>query len=376
MNKLSARVREIYNILHQLPELGFCEEKTASYLAEQLTIAGYQVATGVGGTGVVGQLIGCSTGPTVALRADMDALAHYIDGEETVIHSCGHDAHCAMVLTVAEAVAQSGIHCGVLKIIFQPAEEQLFGAQAMLAAGVIDDVDILLGIHLRPLAEAKMGQATPALYHGASAILEAVLTGVTAHGARPHLGVNVIDAAAAAVNAVNAIHVNPVIPATVKITKLHAGGASLNAIPDRAELAFDLRAQQNDVMVELIAKTVKAVEAAASTVGATAVVTEKGGVPAAQYDESLIELAAEAIRAVLGSQGLLKPLYTPGGEDFHCFVKAKPTLKTGYVGLGVDLLPGLHHPEMCFTVDGLINGVNIFLYMVDKLLTMENGSPK
>ena len=107
------------------------------------------------------------------------------------------------------------------------------------------DVDIALGFHLRPTQEAKMGQATPALYHGASYILEAVVTGTTAHAARPHLGVNAINAATAVVNAVNAIHMDPVVPWTAKTTKVKAGGASLNAIPDRADMAFDLRAQDN-----------------------------------------------------------------------------------------------------------------------------------
>lgn len=368
MQNKQTRVVETYNALHAMPEVGFAEFKTAAWLAEKIKAAGFEVETGVGETGIVAVLKGKEPGPVVALRADMDALAHVVDGKEICVHSCGHDSHCAMVLTAAEELAASGLSRGTLKILFQPAEEKLFGATKMIEAGALDDVDIVLGIHLRPIQEAKTGQATPALYHGSSYIMEATITGQTAHGARPHLGVNAIDAAAAAVQAVNAIHINPVIPATCKVTKLHAGGATLNQIPDRAEMALDLRTQQNEAMKTLIEKADRAIKAAAATVGATAVTVVKGGVPGAEYHPEMIALAQEAIRSVLGEEGLLDPIVTPGGEDFHNFVQAKPSLKAGYVGLGCNLTPGLHDPTMTFDRSALIYGVDILIYMVAKLL--------
>lgn len=153
------------------------EFKTSAWLAEKIKAAGFAVTTGVGGTGIVAVLNGKEPGPVVALRADMDALAHVVDGQDVCVHSCGHDAHCAMVLTAAEEIAKTGIKRGTLKILFQPAEEKLFGATRMIEAGVLDDVEIILGIHLRPGQEAKSGQATPALYHGSSYIMEATITG-------------------------------------------------------------------------------------------------------------------------------------------------------------------------------------------------------
>ena len=362
------RVQEIWAALHAMPEVGFAEIKTSAYLATQLEAAGYQVKTGVGKTGVIGTLTGTEPGPTLALRADMDALAHMIDNQECALHSCGHDAHSAIVLTVAEEVARKGISKGTLKIIFQPAEEKLFGAIRMIEDGAIDDVDILLGLHLRPIQEAALGQATPALYHGASYVMDATLRGVAAHGARPHLGVNAIDGAAAAVQAINAIRVNPVIPSSVKVTKLHAGGPASNAIPEQALLTVDLRAQDNATMEELLKKTAQAIEAGAATVGCQAAVSVRGGCPAAEYNPAIISLAKQAISHVLGSDGLLDPITTPGGEDFHFYVKHKPTLQVGYIGLGADLTPGLHHPAMTFNKDCLPGGVNILLYMVDELL--------
>lgn len=365
---LDVRVKEIWSKLHTMPEIGFAEFKTSAFLADALKKAGYKTQTGIGGTGVVGLLDSGQPGSTLAIRADMDALAHMVDGKECAIHSCGHDAHSAMVLTVAEHLAARGIRRGRVKIIFQPAEEKLFGALRVIEAGVIDDVDILLGIHLRPGQEAKSGQAVPALYHASSYIVEADIHGLAAHGARPHLGVNVIDAAAAVINAINAIHLDPTVPHSVKTTKMQAGGAALNAIPDKAQMAFDLRCQQNSLMDELIQKVKCAIEAGAASVGAKAVVTVTGGVPAAEYDSGITELAKEAITACLGADGLLEPVLTPGGEDFHFYIKHKSSLKTGYIGLGCDLTPGLHHPAMQFDQNSLINGVNILLYMTDKLI--------
>lgn len=368
MADLDKRVKEIFNDLHAIPEIGFQEVKTSKYLAEALTKAGYEVKTGLaGGTGITGMLRSGKPGPTVGLRADIDALAHEIDGKHCAIHSCGHDSHSSIVLTVAEEIMRRGITQGNVKIIFQPAEELLFGALRMVEDGAVDDVDILLGLHLRPAQEAKGGQATPALYHGASYVVEAQIEGLTAHGARPHLGINAIDAAAAVIQAVNAIRINPIVPATAKTTQIQAGGPASNAIPANAKLTFDLRAQENPVMEELIEKVKNAVEFGAKTVGAKGVATVKGGCPAAEYDKEMVALVREAMVEVLGEENVLPEIVTPGGEDFHFYVKKKPSLKTAYFGLGVDLVPGLHSPDMKFNQDFLINGVNILLYAVEKL---------
>jgi amidohydrolase len=369
MNEMEVRIQTTYDVLHAMPEVAFAEHRTSAWLAEKIKAAGFIVMTGVGGTGIVATLKGKDPGPTVALRADMDALAYTVNGKEVCVHSCGHDAHSSMVLTTAEELAKAGIRRGTLKILFQPAEETVLGALKMIEAGSLDDVDVVIGIHLRPIQEAKTGQATPALYHGSSYIMEATINGRTAHGARPHLGINAIDAAAAAVNAVNAIHLNPVVPWTCKVTKLHAGGAALNVIPDKAEMALDLRTQQNAAMDALLDKAEKAIKAGAATVGASAETTVKGGVPGAEYHPEIIELARDAIRAVLGEQGLLDPIVTPGGEDFHNFVKARPTVKAGYVGLGCNLSPGLHDPTMKFDRSAMIHGANILLHMTRKLLS-------
>lgn len=349
---------DTYHHLHAIPEKGWEEVETSKYLSKRLEEAGFEVTRNVGDTtGVIGTLKGKEEGPVFAVRADMDALAF----KDAVIHACGHDANCTMVLNAALQIAKAGIKRGTLKIVFQPAEEVLGGSQAILASGLLEGVDEMVGIHLRPIQEAKLGQATAALWHGSSGFINAQVKGLASHGARPHLGTNAIDGAAAVVNAINAIKLNPTVPYSIKTTKLIAGGSSSNLIPDTADMTFDIRAQSNEAMEELINKAMRAIKEGAATVGAEATAKLEGGVPAAEYDEEMIKRTEKAIKAVLGE--VLDPIYTPGGEDFH-YYSTKGNIKTGFVGLGADLEPGLHHPEMKFNLEALIHGTKIISYLI------------
>lgn len=367
---MSTRTIQLYNYLHAIPELGFEEHKTAAFLAEELEKAGFTVSTNIGQTtGVVGVFDSTIEGPTIALRADMDALGHMIDGKLCALHSCGHDAHCAMVLAAAEELMQtSAVQKGKLKIIFQPAEELGTGALAMIKAGVIDDVDMILGVHLRPQEEVTTKQSTPALYHAASVRLKGVFRGVPAHGARPHLGVNAIDAAAAAITAVNTIHLNPNESYSIKPTRVLCDAGVTNSIPAEATVIWDVRSELNSTMAVLIAKAKAAIQAGAATVGATVEVVDYQAIPAAEYSDEMIALLTDAIISVYGPEGLHQPVKTAGGEDFHYFIKEKPSIKAGYFGLGCDLTPGIHHPAMQFNKDALHHGKDVLIYAVKKVL--------
>jgi amidohydrolase len=370
LNIIEAKKNEIasvYQDLHAMPEKGWQELKTSQYLKEALEKGGFEVTANVGGTtGVIGVLKGQEPGPVFAVRADMDALVFTINGQDQTKHACGHDANCTMVLSAALEIAKIGIKRGTLKIVFQPAEEVLGGAKALLNSGLLNDIEEMIGIHLRPIQEAGMGQATPALCHGASYVVKAKVKGLASHGARPHLGINAIDAAAQIVNAVNAVKLNPTIPYSVKTTKLVAGGTAHNIIPDTAEMTFDLRAQTNEAMKELLEKTTNAIKQGAMSIGAEAEVSIVAGVPAADYNEEMIALAKKAIETVLGQA--LDPIITPGGEDFH-YYSTKGKIKTAYIGLGADLTPGLHSTEMKFNLDALVDGTKILaLAIYDRLI--------
>lgn len=357
-----------YDELHKIPELGFKEFKTAAYLADKLEELGYAVTRNVGGTGVVGIIKGKEDGPVMMLRADMDALPYVIDGKDVAIHACGHDAHSSIVLAAAAQLREK-IKKGTLKILFQQAEETLKGALAVIDAGVIDDVDLALGVHIRPIQDAPFGKMAAAVKHASSTFINISVKGISCHGARPHLGVNAIEAAAAGIVALNAIKINPIIPWSAKVTKFQAGGLASNIIPDEALLVIDARAQTNEAMEELLSKIKRAFTGAAAAYGATAEIALPGGViPAAELDETLSAELAESIVQVIGKENLIPDLVNPGGEDFHYFVRHKPSLKAAYFGVGCDCKPGLHHPEMSLDKAALPDAVKVIVNMVEKKL--------
>lgn len=361
-------VIKVFEILHAMPELGMQEIKTAAFLAEELEKMGYKVERNVGGgTGVVGTYATGKPGPVVGIRADMDALAHLIDGKTVAIHSCGHDAHSAMALVAAARLSKT-IQCGTLKIFFQPAEETLVGALSLLKAGALEGVDILFGQHIRPVQELPIGKISPAMFYSASVVLDVTIKGQTAHGARPHLGKSTIDAAALAIFAVNSIRTNPVVPSSIKVTGISAGGAASNAIPDKTTLVLDVRSQTNEGMRYNLEKIEQAINSAAVANGCSAEIVKRGGVPAAELDEELILEMSEVIKEIVGAEGLAPRIYSPGGEDFFYYVEQYPKLKAAFFGVGASAVPGLHDPQMSFDKKALAIGVELLVKAVMRKL--------
>lgn len=361
---------EHYNCLHQIPEIGMTEFKTAAYLAAKLREAGYAVHEQVDGkTGVIGVMDSGKPGPVLALRADMDALGHIIDGQKCARHTCGHDGHSAMVLAAAqEAVAKGLIKKGKLKILFQPAEELASGALSLINGGAIEDVDIVIGAHIQTEANVPTGKITPAMHHAAQAMIVATFRGVQAHGSRPHLGVNAIDAANLAINGINALHLDPNLSFSIKPTRFICDPGAANAIPSEAVVTWDARAQFNSTMEELKKKAEMAITNAAAMVGATVDIAIPGGVPAAEYTAEATEIVKRAIVQVVGKDNLYKEINLTGGEDFHNFIIAKPSLQAGYFGVGCGAYPGLHHPDMKFETAYLEQGKDVFVKIVENVL--------
>ena len=366
MSKLD--VVEIWKELHRMPEPGMKEFKTGDFLADALEKLGYEVTRGVGKTGVVGVVRGKEPGPVVMLRADMDALPFKNeDGSIEYVHACGHDSHSAMVLTAAAELVDK-VKKGTLKILFQPAEETLEGALAVMKDGAIDDVDIALGLHVRPVQDIPAGTCCAAVRHSASTFLCVEIEGKSAHAARPHLGVNCAEAAALITNAICAIKMNPALTWSCKVTSISAVSSASNIIPDRGELVLDVRAQTNELMDELLEKVRRAIEGAASSIGAKATIKFPGGViPAAIYDEDLVAEVAQTIKEELGADKLA-PDCGGGGEDFHYFKQAKPNMKAAYFGLGAGCTPGLHARNMTFDTAQLSKGVKVLVAMALKNL--------
>ena len=363
-------IETTYQQLHEMAEVSWKEEKTTAFLQAELNRLGVSVHTFEDQTGLYAVWEGRTAGPTVGLRADIDALWQNVDGVWKANHSCGHDAHMTMVLHAFRCLQEIGFQPeGRVKVIFQPAEETGKGALSLIEKGVLQDVNYLLGIHVRPIQELSYGTATPAIYHGAVAMIKGRITGLQAHAARPNQGINVVDSLSAIISAVNSVKTDPTIPASAKVTAVRAGGDNLNIIPDDAEFGIDLRAQKNEAMDELIEKVSRAALAAGSANGAEVKLEVTARMDAAVANQEMEQIVGAAISEVLGKETLCDPPVTPGGEDFHFYATHHPNLSATMVGLGTDLKPGLHHPHMQFNLHSLVNGVAVLAASVIKVFS-------
>ncbi len=349
-------VQTIFEQLHRIPEPGFEEVKTSALIVEELEKAGFAVER-VAQTGILATLESGKPGPVLGIRADIDALTYEFDGKIEHRHTCGHDAHSSMALAAVKAIKEEGIDRGKLVAIFQPAEEILGGAKAMIQSGKLAELSDIVGIHIRPEQDCKLGEATPALRHSAAAPVRIHIKGLTSHGSRPHLGINAVETAVLIAHAVSLIHGNPNVAHSLKVTKINTGDGAGNAIPESASMYIDVRAQTNEEMEKLLEKLKAAIEHSAQVTGAE-VEYEIGFCPAAQYAPEAIEINRKAIRDVLGEEGLLPEVLNPGSEDFHFFAR-ELGVRAGYIGLGANATPGLHHPEMTFDRKALEYGQKI-----------------
>lgn len=361
-NTIQQQVLDTFHHIHENGEISWEETKTTEYIKNILEANGCETITFDDCTGVIGEYGDFSKGlPVVAIRADIDALWQEIDGVFQPNHSCGHDAHTAMVLGVLWKLNEdpSLKDKVAIKFVFQPAEEVGEGALKLVEKGVIDDVDYFYGIHLRPGTETALGNATPVIVHGATRVIQLKLTGDDAHGGRPHLNTSAIEVGASLVQLINNIQLDPTIPHSAKVTKFVAGGKNANIIPGNATFSLDIRAQTNELMEQLSSEIHHIIDTLRDMYKADIEITKENGIVAAETDEEAIDIMSDAIRNALGEEHLDKPLLTPGGDDFHYYKVNLPHIKGTMVGLGCALGPGLHHPKMTFDHSALMNGVHI-----------------
>lgn len=257
--ELFAYMRDLRRDFHRHPELGFQEVRTASIVANELNKLGLEVSTGVGKTGVVGVLEGDHPGPVVLARFDMDALpiheetgAEYASQTPGVMHACGHDGHTAAGLAVARILeAHKADLKGSIKFVFQPAEEGLGGAEAMVADGVLSNPrpDMSLSLHLWNDKPVGWIGATPGAAMSASDRFVVKITGRGGHGAAPHLTIDPIAAGAQLVTALQTIvarNVPPLKSAVLTVTSIQ-GGEAFNVIPEVVELKGTIRSFDEEV---------------------------------------------------------------------------------------------------------------------------------
>lgn len=348
--QIELQIQQWFSHFHAHPEISWNEIKTTAKIATILDGLGVKYQTFSDVTGLVAEI---GSGPEViAVRADIDALWQEVDGVYQANHSCGHDANISMVLGALLYLQGNSLDKRI-RFIFQPAEEKGNGSMAMMERGAVDDVTHLFGIHLRPVEELPFGKVTPSIHHGAGVFCEGKIEGGDAHGARPHQGKNAIDVLVAIHQFIKSIYESPFEPYSVKLTNMHAGGESLNIIPGTASFAIDVRAQSNEVLTRLQEK----VSAGLTNIGTLFDVELSckwsDYTPAAEVSKDAASLADAAIREVVGQEHTAPPVITSGSDDFHFYTIKYPSIKATMIGVGANLLPGLHHPDMSFDRDAL-----------------------
>ncbi|MFN8483189.1 MAG: amidohydrolase [Anaerolineae bacterium] len=324
---------------HMHPEMGFQEVRTSGIVAERLTALGYDVVTGVGRTGVVGLLQGGQPGDrTVLLRFDMDALpieeannVPYRSQTPGVMHACGHDAHTAIGLGVASVLMKHRAELpGTIKLMFQPAEEGLGGAMAMIDDGILDrigpPVDRAFGLHVSSGHPTGTAATCVGPMLAAAAPFTITVQGRGGHGAMPHDTVDAVVVAAQIIVALQTIvarNVNPEDTAVVTIGSITAGNAG-NVIADSATMRGSIRSFTPEVKALLRRRIPEVAEGVAAALGATAEVTILDGVDATVNAQAPTELAAKTAAAVLGADNVGLDFRLTGSEDFSAVLARVP----------------------------------------------------
>ena len=334
--------------IHQHPEVGFAETRTAALVADELRKLGLRVETGVGKTGVVGHL--GSGSPCVALRADMDALplqetndVPYRSQVPGVMHACGHDAHTAMLLGVATLLAQLNRESplrGEVRFLFQPSEEMVdaqdkSGAMRMAEEGVMAGVDMVLAQHVSTeyaVGEIVVGEG---LISAAEDTFRIRLLGKGGHAGFPHYTVDPIFLLGPVLGAIQGIvarRTDPVKPAVVSVCSVH-GGAASNVIPDSVELMGTCRSADEKTRAHLLAELEKAL-GVARTLGGDYEFQVMPGQASSHDTPAAVEWVRQAGIGLLGTEHVHAPKLGMGAEDFGCFVAQAREGGTMF-GLGV-----------------------------------------
>jgi amidohydrolase len=349
---------------HAHPELGFQEVRTAGIVAKELTSLGLELHTGVGGTGVVALLKGAKPGQVVLARADMDALpvqeetgATYASMNPGVMHACGHDAHTAVLLTVAKMLtAHRNNLSGTVKFMFQPAEEGMGGAEKMIEAGILENpkVDVALALHVwneKPVG--WIGIASGPALAGAE-IFKIKVRGKGGHGAVPHLALDPILAAAQIVSALQGIvarNIAPLQTAVVSVCTIH-GGETFNVIPPLVEMTGTIRTFEQEVRARVLERFEQTVHSIAEGMGCQAEIDLQILTPATINQPEIADRVQVVARRLFSDGRVdIANYITMGSEDFAYILEKVPGcfFFIGSANPEKGLNAGHHHPR--FDID-------------------------
>jgi hippurate hydrolase len=378
MLELAPEMRAIRQDIHRHPELAYQEKRTAAIVARNLRAWGIAVHEGIGQTGVVGVLEGGKSARAIGLRADMDALPihersglAYESVHQGCAHSCGHDGHTAMLLCAARYLAETRRFDGRIHFIFQPAEEGMAGARAMIEDGLFEKFPCaeVYALHNWPGLPAGTIATRPGPIMAAADRVEITVRARGGHAAQPHLSPDAILCAAQIVTAANTLvarSIDPIDTAVLSLTRI-AGGASHNVMPAEVSITGTVRTFDPAVQGRLEEALRNVVEGTARAAGCTATLEYNRYYPATINDAACAQHALEAARALLGEATLAKaPAFT--SEDFAFMLKAVPG---AYIWLGQGSASrgaALHTPAYDFNDEVLPVGAGLLASIAERRL--------
>ncbi len=362
---LSPELTRIRRDIHQHPELSFQEFRTAELVADTLLELGIEPQTGIGRTGVMAQ-IGTGDGPTIAIRADMDALPitekndlPYKSQNPGVMHACGHDAHTAILLGAAHLLKQSLAEDkwrGNVRFLFQPSEEVsdpdgISGATAMIEDGALKGVDAVIALHVLSHMPSGVFRFHDGYSMAAVDMFEARITGDGGHGAYPHTGSDPLFMLGPILNALYAIpsrQINPLRPSVVSLGQV-SGGNIHNVIPSEVMLKGTIRSFQEEVRQQLWEEIERALKIS-ETLGGGYELEITEGYPALHNASEVNDWMRDTVRELLGETAVSDTEFGMGAEDFAYMTQ---NAKGAMVMLGAALPDGIaryHHTET-FDID-------------------------
>ena len=366
--------------IHAHPELGFEETRTSDLVAAKLAAFGCEVHRGLGKTGVVGTLRAGSGAGSVGLRADMDALPivegnrfEHCSRNQGKMHACGHDGHTTMLLGAARYLAETRNFDGTVHFIFQPAEEGLGGAKAMVDDGLFEKFpcEAVFGMHNRPGLPLGQFAVRAGPMMAAGAFFDIRVTGKGAHGARPETGIDPVMVAshiAIALQTIVSRNAPPVETAVLSVTKIH-GGDAYNVIPQTAQLAGTVRAFSRELMALIETSMKRVAKGVAEAFGATAEVDFRFLFAPTVNDVREAEFAAGICTELVGADKVERnPALIMASEDFSFMLEKVPGC---YVNIGNGAAEGsceVHNPGYDFNDAALPLGASFFARLVETRL--------
>lgn len=361
---LERRMIDIRRHLHRNPELSNEERETQAYLKQALEAAGLENVRPVAGFGLAVDIIG-TAGPSnrkVVIRADIDALpiteasgVPFASGRPGVMHACGHDAHAAMGYAAAVLLdRQRSSFSGTVRLIFQPAEEaEPLGGRRVIEEGLLDDVDAAIGIHVDPYTPAGQIAVGAGPYTLACDIFDVVITGNSAHAAKPSDGVDAIAVACSMVTELQKIvsrEIDPYDPLVVSVTGIEGGGA-YNVIAPEVRLKGTIRSGHEETRQKAWRRLRQILEGVAATHDAGVAVNIQRGEPPVVNAPEMVAIVQQAGAEVVGPNNVLNAPGWTAADDFAFYSEKCPSVyfRLGIRNEAMEAIHPLHHPK--FRVD-------------------------